>query len=158
VPAKRDLFAICEELGTRAGMVTIFRGWFMPNELNYTPDKYPAMGFVEEGESIRSGSLGHDLEGSIALDIWAHAKHVRTLTTATGMLTIPDPASMVALDDLHDRFLDFLSDSYPELTSQTISIYPEESNAWTNWWYVETPHVGGRLRLHWKMTRAPNPH
>ncbi len=156
MPAKSDIFAVCKELATRAGCKTVYRGFWLPAEMGLRPDQFPATGFWEDPEGIISGSEGHICKGVVNLDIWIY--HGAMTDTGAPAIAL-DPDLLTPLDELHDKFLDYLSDSYPELHAQTISIFPEESNAWIPYWrYSDTPHAGATLRLHYDLNRAPAAH
>jgi len=153
VPARSDLFPICSDLATRAGIKTVWRGWLFPCELKLGPEQYPAMGFRPMEEGVVSGSEGFALAGSLDLDVWIfHGKEgIDDL--------VLNPQALKPLDDLHDALLDHLSDSYPEIHSQTISMIADESRGWTPyWWYIESPHAGATLRVNYRMGYAPKAH
>lgn len=162
MPAKRDLWPICEELGRRAGIVTRLRGFWLPAEMNWGPEKYPAMGYWEQQETNVFPSLGARSHGAVSLGIWMHAKNSLQITSATGALYIPDAPSMLLLDDLHDTFMSLLAKSFnPDdpggsLHSQTITLVTEEKSVlWEHQWtYAESPHVGAVLTLPYQFTCA----
>lgn len=156
MPAKTDLFAACKELATRAEIVTVWRGLFFPVEVNLPPASYPAMGYRDDAEGIESGSGGggHILTGYLDLDFWIHTGHDGIPAMAA------HPEDIDVLDELHDKILDVLrradrtEEDAPEslLTSQNISLTPDETRGWTHWWgYIDSPHAGATLRLRYRM-------
>ncbi len=153
MPARTDLFDIARELAKRVGCLTVWRGEFLPCELDFLPNDYPAMAFREDPETIVSFTAGgHACKGTMLLDFWIW-------TGQQGVKAIArHPDAIRPLDQLHDRILDHLSDSYPLLHSQTISIAGDDSTWAPYWWYVESPHAGATLRLPFQLNRAPQAH
>jgi hypothetical protein len=154
VPARSDLYTICLELARRVGIPSssVWRGFFLPAELEWGPEKYPAMGFRPLREQIVSGNAGYTCSGLVNLDFWLYTGREGPAAIAN------DPLCLKPLDDIHDTLLDHLSDSYPELHAQTISIYPDEAEGWTPWEYLESPHAGASMRLKYDLLYGPKAH
>ena len=155
MPARSDLFPIGLELASRVGIKSgsVWRGLLFPCYLNWGPEKYPAMGFRPLREGIAPGtSGGFNVTGVLDLDFWHYTGREGADAVAN------DPLCLKPLDDLHDTILDHLSDSYPKIHSQTISLYTDDGDGWTPWEYLESPHAGATMRLFYKYVYAPKAH
>ncbi len=152
MPNRSDLWTVCLGLAALVDIPerNVWRGLFFPCDLEWGPERYPAMGFRPLRETIVSGNAGFMCSGIVDLDFWIYTGRDGATAIAN------DPLCLKPLDDFHDKLLRTgLADSYPNLTSQTLSIYPEESDGWTPWEYIESPHAGASLRLHYSMGIAP---
>src|SRR5450756_656134 len=98
MPARSDLYPIGLEFARRVGIKaeSVWRGLLFPCQINWTPDKYPAMGYRPLREGIVSGSLGFICSGVIDLDFWLYPGREGPDAVAT------DPMCLKPLHDLHD--------------------------------------------------------
>jgi hypothetical protein len=124
---------------------------------------YPAMGYWEQSETVKFGSLGFKDLGTVSLAIWLHVKNVLTVDSTVGQLFIPDGESLDDLDEMHDVFMSLIAKAFDpndvqgSLISQTLSPGRDGADVeWiAQWAYAESPHVGAVLTVPYQINCKP---
>ena len=145
--SRSEIFSRLERALLDAGIVTVYRGIFIPSEAALPETSYPVAAYYEDSiENIDDYEYGSRCHQEASLDIWMNVGEL-------GPYDETRKVALAQLDDLHDAVVRKINVMFINYASQTL-VY--KLTSFQPYWFMgNEPAIGGGFKLKTSYTIAP---